>query len=330
MTRHTSTSRAGRGGLSVEERAAKVEELTAQLHDAVERLAGSAEWLTMLQASVRFHRYSPRNVLLLWVQALERGISLSRVAGYRTWLGLGRQVRKGEKAYKVLAPVHRRLTVEEAADRRARGIVPAYDSEGRPAVVVRGFRVESVFDLAQTDGDPLPETPDLVTLTGAGPAGLWDALADLVTSEGFALERNEPRAGESGYTDYPARVVSVRPGVDEAEAVRILAHELGHVRADHEHRQISREQRETEADSIAYVVCTAAGLDLSDTAVPYVTGWSGGDVEVLQAAAETVHRVAASVLADLDARLRPTTDTDEFDTDDGADRADVDPLPATA
>ena len=108
--------------------------------------------------------------------------------------------------------------------------------------------------------------------------------------------------GAHGWTDYATRTVWVNSDRDAAERVRILAHETaGHIRCDHEHRRdISTAQRETEADSVAYVVLAALGLDISSSTVEYVADWSRGDTDLLRAAAETVHRVAAAVLADLD------------------------------
>ena len=108
--------------------------------------------------------------------------------------------------------------------------------------------------------------------------------------------------GAHGWTDYATRTVWVNSDCDEAERVRILAHETaGHIRCDHEHRaDISTAQRETEADSVAFVVLAALGLDISSSSVEYLADWSRGDTDLLRAAAETVHRVAAAVLADLD------------------------------
>jgi len=102
-----------------------------------------------------------------------------------------------------------------------------------------------------------------------------------------------------GWTRYGDRVVSVRPDIDEAHAVAVLAHELGHIRADHEHRDLPRAQAETEAESIAHVVLAAHGVDSTTGAVPYVAGWSGGDPAVIAVAAETVHTTAADILTDL-------------------------------
>ena len=112
-------------------------------------LTSSEEWARVLATAAKFHNYSARNAMLLWAQAEQRGMQLTRVAGYRRWLELARQVRKGEKALGVIAPVRRQLTAEEAAQRAKQGR-PAYDNTGRPAKVIMGFKVESVFDLSQT------------------------------------------------------------------------------------------------------------------------------------------------------------------------------------
>lgn len=278
------------------ERAAKVDALMEQLNEAVVDLASGEAWTAMLRVTAKLHGYSARNVMLLWAQAERRGASLTAVAGFRTWLSLGRAVRKGERGYRVLAPVRRRLTEEEAAKAGSR----AYDGDGRPATAVRGFRVEHVFDISQTDGDPLPEVPMPEILTGEDPEGLWDQLAALVEAEGFTIERQPETGARQGWTSYDTRIVSVRPDVPPAQAAYVLAHELGHIRADHEHRpEVSRAQRETEADSIAYVVATACGIDTATSSTPYIAGWSGGDPDVLVAAADLVRREALRIIGQL-------------------------------
>ena len=101
----THASKKARPGKSPEERAAEVEALAEQLTAAVTELTTSEAWLSMLRIAAKFTRYSPSNVLLLWMQAEQRGVTLSRVAGYRTWQALGRQVVKGARSFAVKAPV---------------------------------------------------------------------------------------------------------------------------------------------------------------------------------------------------------------------------------
>jgi Antirestriction protein len=298
---------ARRPGKSEEQRAAEVAQLTEQLHAAVGELTSSEAWVRMLAVAAKFHRYSWRNQVLLWVQAEERGMTLSRVAGYRKWGQLGQQVRRGERALAILAPLRRRLSAEEAAKLGKEG-KKAYDRDGRPAQVVRGFRVERVFDESQTEPmpghDPVPGPAAWTEQTGAGPRGLWAALVGIVEGERFVLEHRPAVSGDGGahgWTDYLRRIVWVNSACDEAEQVRIISHELAHIRCDHEHRDVSRAQGECEADSVAAVICAAVGFDISDSAVDYIATWASRDQsEVLDAALAAIHHAAASVLADLE------------------------------
>lgn len=285
---------------SSSEQAARVAVLTDKLHASVTDLTNSDNWTRMLGTVAKFHRYSARNILLLLIQAEERGTEITRVAGYRTWQTLGRQVRRGEKGYEVLAPVRRRLSSEEAAERAAVGL-PAYDAEGRPIMIVRGFRIEHVFDISQTDGEQLPTMAAVPYLVGDGPAGLWEAVSDLLTKAGFAIIRQALAGCVRGETNYTKRIVTVDDDLSPAEAAHILTHELGHIVADHEHRDISRAQRETEADSIAYVICSALGLDVHEKATFYVAQWSRGDSAVLEESVAVIHTAASSILTRLEA-----------------------------
>lgn len=292
----TATKKPRRPQMTQEQRAEQIEALTNQLNTAVEQLTSSDAWLSMLRISSQFHNYSFRNMLLLWLQAEQRGMALTRVAGFQKWISLGRHVIKGAKALKVFAPRKYRLTPEEAAK-----IGPsAYDGQGRPKYVIRGFKLESVFDISQTEGEPLPEQPDLGYVTGDTPDGAWEALAAMVAGLGFLLTELAEDGGARGHTNYTDRIVNIDPTYPLPEKVHILVHELGHALCDHENREIMREQRETEAESVAYVVCSALGLDLGDVSTVYVAGWSDGDAEIIQSAAEAIHKAAQVILRDLE------------------------------
>ena len=218
--------------------------MAAELAAAVEALTDSAGWRSMLEVSARFRRYSLNNQLLLWAQATQRGMTLTRVAAFGTWRKLGYRVRAGEKGLRIFGPVTRRLRADEVASWLAQGRDP-FDPDGRPRLVVRGFTVEYVFDLSQVDpgpdAQPLPDTRPWIAQRGDGPAGLWPALVALTEAHGFTLDVRPARSedgGAHGWTDYATRTVWVNSDCDEAERVRILAHETaGHIRCDHEHRR---------------------------------------------------------------------------------------------
>lgn len=295
------TTKSRRAGKTPEERAAEVEVLAEQLNTAVATLTTSEAWLAMLRVAAGFTSYSPRNVLALWVQAEERGVTLTRVAGYRAWQAMGRQVVKGARSFAVLAPVRRRLTVEEAAERAKAGQRPAFDADGRPALMVRSFRLERVFRYEDTEGEPLPDTAAVGYVTGDTPAGAWESLAALVAGHGFRLSAESEPGDARGHTDYTEKIVNVDPGYPLPEQVHILIHELGHIRCRHEERRdVPRAQRETEAESVAFIVCTVLGLDVGDVAAVYVGGWTDGDSETITAAQAAIHQAARAILADLE------------------------------
>ena len=259
----------------------------AALHDRltaqVEALVDSQDWKDFLAVAARFHRYSANNVLLI----LSQMPTATRVAGYRRWQSLGRQVRRGEAGLAILAPcVSRGRPLEEAE----------VDERPELARVLRGFRVAHVFDVAQTEGEPLADVrPEL--LAGQAPEGLWNSLATQVADAGYRLERGQC-GGANGRTDFRTRMVTVRDDVDDAQAAKTLAHELAHVRLHdpgdaHHHRGVA----EVEAESVAYVICSAAGLASDDYSLPYVAHWADGDPGLVRRTAERVVTTAHAVLA---------------------------------
>lgn len=289
----------------------------ARLLTAVEALTAGEEWRRMLTVAARFPTYSANNVLLIGVQRPDA----TRVCGIRTWNSLGRRVRKGEKGIAILAPCLYRprpgepgaRTAAEAARPRSRGPQPARP-EPPPAAAedrrrepreLRGFRVVHVFDVAQTEGDPLPEVAPRM-LTGEAPRLLTARLVETIRGDGYGVQRG-PCGGANGYTDFAARTVRVREDVADAQAAKTFAHELGHIRAEHRTRFLAapgsslgcRAQAEVEAESIAYLITCAAGLTAEAYSVPYVAGWSGGNTDLLREAATRVIGTARTILDDL-------------------------------
>ena len=193
------------------------------------------------------------------------------VAGYRAWQAKGRQVRRGEQSIKVYGPVTRR---DPKLDPQGH---PVRDADGKPVWEVRivGVKPVSVFDVSQTDGDPLPEPPEATLLTGQAPPGLWESLQGLVEAQGFTVSRGDC-GGANGLTRYDTREVRVRADVDDANAVRTLVHEA-HVLLHRPEQRVGVACRgvvEVEAESVAYLVTAAHGLDASQYTFNYVAGWA--------------------------------------------------------
>ena len=167
---------------------------------------------------------------------------------------------------------------------------------------VIGFRVVHVFDQSQTDGEPIPEVRP-ARLEGELPVQ-WDKVAELIRSADFGLEVAEvERLGEAnGVTDWLDRTVVVRESLPGAQRFKTAVHELAHVRL-HEpssgERPDCRGIIEVEAESVAYMVCAALGVDSAGYSLPYVATWSGGDLEKVSETADRVIRCARGVISDI-------------------------------
>ena len=302
-------------------REAKLDELHEKLTGAVEQLVSGDDWRDALAFAARFRSRSFNNTMLIWVQhqvAFEVGRVPepfpSLVAGYRQWQGLGRQVMKGQPGYMIFAPVTGRFATATPSDSGSwRRLGPR--EKPKPGEVVRsrmvGARPAYVWDVSQTDGEPLPTMPAPVLLEGEAPAGLWDGLAAQIRAAGFevvSVPDEMAIMGANGMTDYDARTVSVRENMPAAARVKTLAHELAHVMMhdpdDVEVRQ-HRGIREVEAESVALMIGAAHGMTTDGYTIPYVSTWAvrADDKEpaqIVQATGERVRQTALAILDQLD------------------------------
>lgn len=294
MARHSKT---------LDERKADLEATLGRLQQGVESLRSSDGWRAWLEFASRMPAYSLNNQLLIVAQRP----TASAVASYTAWKALGRQVHRGESGIRILAPNSRRAQGERAAQQDM--ATTSDDVRETSRRIVTGFRVVAVFDVSQTDGDPLPEPQRPALLHGEAPAGLWDALSRQVEEAGFAISRVTDAScigGANGVTDFGARTVQVRADVSDAQAVKTLAHELGHVMlhdpaVDPTWTLPCREVKEVEAESVAFLVTAYAGLDSADYTFGYVAGWAAGQKpEALSGTAARILDVARTITTRID------------------------------
>ncbi|MDE0803323.1 MAG: ArdC-like ssDNA-binding domain-containing protein [Acidimicrobiales bacterium] len=260
----------------------KTDELLDQLHAGIEALTTTEAWTAWLDVARHLPSYSFNNLILLWSQ----NPNATHVAGYRAWKNLGRQVRRGETGLRILAPCTYKDTDEDTGEDRQ---------------VIRGFRSVAVFDISQTDGAPLPQAP-VITLTGEVPRLFRQQLSCLVRAEGFTFRigpRPPGHEAANGLTDWGTRTVIVRDDLTDAQAAKTTAHELAHVLLHGPDCRLNRGTREIEAESVAYLVCAAAGLDAAGYSFGYVAGWAGGDLEAIADTAGRVLDIARSITARL-------------------------------
>lgn len=261
----------------------RLEALHQTLTERVAGLTASDAWTDWLRVAAKFHRYSFNNQMLILAQRPDATL----VNSYKRWGEIGRQVRKGEKSIGIFAPCSRKVRDEETGEERTRLV---------------GFRVVSVFDVSQTDGDPVPEQPLPVLLDGEAPRGLWDALQTVAEARGYTVERGDCR-GANGYTDPAAHLIRVRDDVTDAQATKTLAHEVAHVVLDHvtdlDAYALHRGVAEVEAESAAWLICQTHGMDPGAYTLPYVASWAGTTAEdaakAIRATAERVIKCARLV-----------------------------------
>ena len=243
------------------------------LHELAEALeAGKSETLQQyLRAMARFHRYSPGNILLI---SLQRPDAV-QVAGYRAWQKLRRFVRKGEKGIAIMAPIIRR---SQHVDRD--------EDEEQPVA----FKTAYVFDISQTDGQPLPE---FASVQG-DPGVHLHALREFVGRRGIRLTYARLPGATQGYSVKGA--IAIRAELSLAEEFSVLVHELAHETLHMKQEERNQRVLETEAEAVAYVVCQGIGLDTNGSSCDYIKLYDGKK-ETLMESLERIQKVASEIIA---------------------------------
>ena len=286
----TTTSTTARGlNNATSEKKAQAEALYNSISDQVEQLRHSDRWTAFLDFATAFHTYSLNNVLLILSQMPEA----SRVAGFRAWQGLGRQVRKGETGIRIFGYSAKKIT-EKIIEEDENG-------ESQQKRVVR-FPILTVFDIGQTDlFEGAKDSGTLsAQLTGVDDFGILDALTTYLVAEGWTVEHRRIPGRMNGFTNGKEMVVVLDADLGREQMAKTLIHETAHVLLGHtedmgeyaRHRGLM----ETEAESVAYVVAGLVGFDTSTYSIGYIAGWADGDTELIKSTAtrvlRTVHTIA--------------------------------------
>lgn len=255
---------------AAERRAADRERLKA----AAEALLTSEGWQNWVGVRSRngLARYSINNQLLIAMQAPHA----TYIAGFRAFLDLGRCVRKGEKAIRILAPVTAKD--EETGERKP-----------------IGFRAVPVFDASQTDllpdSEPVQLEPDSEPITGDSHRHLLPLLESHARTLGYTVTVTDT-GGAAGWCDAKAKTITISDKLPANGQVRTMVHELAHAHGI-SYRDYSRPQAEVLVDTVTYIVCGKAGLDVAGETIPYIAGWGeDGALDAITKYAETIDQVA--------------------------------------
>lgn len=271
--------------LSEQERAERRRQDRERLHQAAKELLGSDGWARWVRARSIFHAYSAGNCMLLAAQCHQRGMIPTRIAGFRTWLKLGRVVRKGETALKILAPMPLKHHDQEAGE------------ENEHTRVL--FRTAFVFDVSQTDvldgAEPAPLEAPRQPMTGDSHAHLLAPLRGFADSLGYSVSFETIAGSAGGWCDPSSKRIVVDADVPANAQLRTLIHECAHALGIG-YDNYSRAQAEVMVDTVTLIAASAVGLAVDGETVPYVSGWGeDGALEAVTEFAETIDQVARKI-----------------------------------
>ena len=287
----------------------RMKEITDKLETGIMGLFESDRFQAYLDTMARFHNYSFNNTILIAMQGGQL------VAGYSKWRNeFHRNVKKGAKGIKIFAPASYKTTRE----------VPKLDEQGQTVkdkdgntvteqkeIEVQAFKIVSVFDVSQTEGEPLPSL------------GVEELVGDVEQYPVFfkALEWTSPvpisfgdLPGKThGYYHLIEKRIAIQENMSELQTLKTAIHEIAHAKlhaidpeipADEQQNRTDSRTREIQAESVAYTVCQHYGLDTSDYSFGYVAGWSSGkDLKELKASLETIRATAHDLITTIDGHL---------------------------
>ncbi|MHB1624243.1 MAG: ImmA/IrrE family metallo-endopeptidase [Candidatus Dormibacteria bacterium] len=294
-----------------------------ELQRRIKELTSEPEYLKYLRAQRALWKYTFSNTMLILVQKPDAQL----VQSMTTWNALGRHVRKGEHALRIMVPfgVGRKASGDEPSVDGATEIDPVHG--GQPAGVAisaeksilpvtrqpvdrpKGFRLAGcVFDISQTEGDPLPEWT-ASPLDGMAPEGLFEALKGAAEKRGANVAFADFGADtKNGDYSLDTRTIRIKAGMSPAMTAKTMCHELAHhcLHSREASETVTRPTAEIEAESVAYLVCGESGLDTSSYSWHYLANWgaaaAGGANTTLSASATRIQGIARDLVDEVQPR----------------------------
>ena len=288
----------------------KVQEITEKLEQGIKELFESEKYKTYLNTMSKFHNYSFNNTMLIAMQKPDATL----VAGFKAWQkNFDRHVKKGEKGIRILAPAPYKIKEErDKIDPVTQELL--LDKDGNPQkeeveITIPAFRAVSVFDVAQTDGKPIPELAAKELLSDV--EGYQDMIRAVEAISPVPIELEEIAGDSKGYYDREAKRIAVQENMSEGQTLKTMIHEVAHSKLhskeveQDEQMKKDRNTKEVEAESIAYTVCQHFGVDTSDYSFGYIAGWSSGrDTKELRASMDTIRRTASELITGIEEQLQ--------------------------
>ena len=292
----------------------RMREIVDSIENGIKELFESDKYRKYLATMSRFHRYSVNNTMLIYMQRPDA----THVAGFNKWRDqFGRNVLKGEKGIRIIAPTPYKKKVEEIKTDPETN-APVLDADGKAIIEEKEiripmFKVVSVFDVSQTAGKPLPQlAADL-----SGNVQQYEVFMEALRRASPVPIEIKPVAHDTdGFFSIKAQSITIRAGMSEVQTVCAAVHEIAHAKLhDYEHMteladdgetilvpgEKSRNTEEVEAESISYAVCQYYGIETGENSFGYIATWSQGkELKELRASLETINKTASELITDID------------------------------
>lgn len=298
-----------------EEKKVEIEQLTKQLEEGVEEYLQSDRYRGLLQTFSKFHSYSLNNSILIMLQKPES----TMIAGYTKWRDdFNRQVLPGEKGIKIYQPVNLKIKVEkEKIDPLTHQKITGPDGQPLKETVEEkrtGFKIGYVFDVSQTEQIKGKEIIDLemVHELKSDVAGYQQLKDAAIAASPVGVRFEDIAGGAKGYYSLADDVIVIQEDMPEAQTLKTFFHETAHsilhstaqmdARKADGKEEFSREDREVQAESVAYIVADRYGLDTSEYSFPYVASWAGDTKKILANLSE-IKATANTIIDRMDHQL---------------------------
>lgn len=284
-----------------------MDSIMQSLESGVEELFTSNRYQEFLKTMAKFHNYSFNNTMLIAMQRPDATL----VTSYKNWQSMGRQVMKGEKGITIIAPApYKKMKEKEVLDENQR---PIMGTDGKPKteqveVTVPHFKAVTVFDIAQTSGEPIQTlAPELLTAAVQDFDSFMQAIQKISP---VPIRFDEIDGNANGYYHNADKEIVIKKGLSESQTLKTAIHETVHVKLHDKEIMESlgvekdRLTKEVEAESVAYCVCSSFGLDTSDYSFPYIAGWSSSrEMKEMKASMDVIRKTAGEMIDQLTEEL---------------------------
>ena len=284
-----------------------MDSIMQSLESGVEELFTSNRYQEFLKTMAKFHKYSFNNTMLIAMQRPDATL----VTSYKNWQSMGRQVMKGEKGITIIAPApYKKMKEKEVLDENQR---PIMGTDGKPKteqveVTVPHFKAVTVFDIAQTSGEPIQTlAPELLTAAVQDFDSFMQAIQKISP---VPIRFDEIDGNANGYYHNADKEIVIKKGLSESQTLKTAIHETVHAKLHDKEIMESlgvekdRLTKEVEAESVAYCVCSSFGLDTSDYSFPYIAGWSSSrEMKEMKASMDVIRKTAGEMIDQLTEEL---------------------------